>query len=217
MIGFLKKFLGFKTPPQLHRVLSHPRDLQPGDILKFGYLSLPDVSQKSFEVIQVNTYLYDSLFYPEFVLKDATGKLLYMMVEEEDGEEYFGLSKKIPKALMEELLSPQSTDSLCSSKKSIKIEKIPSELRGWVVTQYLLEDENVVGSFIKGNARTLSAQEINQGEKFTSFIFEDRSSEYAIEIEEYATHEIEFCATTYHDFDVIEELWPVKAQEQGEP
>jgi hypothetical protein len=210
MRGFFKSLFGSQELKQVARRLSHPRDLREGDIIKFGYIEQPDLSNTEFEVSQINTYIYGDLCYPELILKDRSGNLVYMMVEEEDGDEYLALCKKIQKSEVSEVIGDEAMMRILTkgTGANISILKKPSDMETWLADSYKKIDDSVKGAFVKGDARYLSAEDINRQEKFTSHILEDSTQEYALEIEIYSTGEIELCATIYHDIDEIEEMWP---------
>lgn len=192
------------------RSLRHPRDLRAGDIIRFHFLDQPDISGKEFEVAQVNTYIYGDLGYPELVLKGRSGELAYLMVEEEDGEEYLAISKKVPKAQISEILGPWDVESIRKAGigTTVDVVKTPEGLEKWLAAGYREVDDNVKGAFVKGDARELSEEELRRQERFSSHLLEDKSGEYALEIECYETGEIEMSATVYHDVDEIDEMWP---------
>lgn len=213
-MSFLKKLFGLgDNKPEMHR-LSHPRDLRSGDIIKFRYIDQSDVSGKEFEVSQVNTYIYGDLCYPELVLKDRSGHIIYMMVEEEDGEEYLALSKKVDKTKINELITPNDMEAILAKGNgtSITITSKPNGLEEWLVNDYREVDDNIKGAFVKGDARYLSDEEINRQERFTSHLLEDTDGEFALEIEIYETGETEVSVTVYHYVDEIEEMWPRKLE-----
>jgi hypothetical protein len=217
MAGFFKFLFGTGEPERGVRRLSHPRDLRQGDIIKFRYVEQPDISNKEFEVTQINTYIYGDLCYPELVLKDRSGHLIYMMVEEEDGDEYLALSKKIQKSEIAEIIGADAMGRIATKGTGarISIQSKPEELETWLADSYREVDDNVKGAFVKGDARYLSVEDINRQEKFTSHILEDPTEEYAIEIEIYNTGEIESCVTVYHEIDEIEEMWPSSTPLEG--
>jgi hypothetical protein len=211
MVGFFQSLFGSGEPKGSARRLSHPRDLREGDIIKFGYIEQPDLSNTEFEVSQINTYIYGDLCYPELVLKDRSGNLVYMMVEEEDGDEYLALCKKIQKSEVSEVIGDDDVLTRILTRGTgaqVPVLKKPSGLEAWLVDSYTEVDDSVRGAFVKGDARYLAEQDINRQEKFTSHILEDATEDYAIEIEIYSTGETEVCATVYHGIDEIEEMWP---------
>lgn len=210
-MGFFSNLFGDGGDKQPKaRKLTHPRDLRTGDIIKFHYLDQADVSGKEFEVAQINTYLYGNLAYPELVLKDRSNHIIYMMVEEEDGEEYLALSKKVGKANITDLVSPDDLSAMQQASTGYKLA-IQQKLEGlddWLSQSYKKVDHNIKGAFIKGDARYLNDEEASRQEKFSSHTLEDASGEYALELEIYASGETELSVTVYHDIDEIEEMWP---------
>jgi hypothetical protein len=210
MAGFFKNLFGSRAGKSKPRKLPHPRDLRIGDIVKFQYIDQSDVSGKEFEVSQINTYLYDDLCYPELVLKDRSSNIIYLMVEEEDGDEYLALSKKVSKTQMSEIISHEDMSRILKQGSGIKIGIItkPLGFESWLTDNYRVVDNNIIGSFVKGDARYLSSEEINRQEHFTSYILENSDNEYGLEIEVYKTGETELSVTVYHDIEGIEEMWP---------
>ncbi len=215
MLGLLRAIFasgGSAAAVPTERRLTHPRDIRTGDILKFAYLPQAELSNKEFEVAQINTYIYGNLCYPEIVLKGRAGELFYMMVEEEDGDEYLGICKKIPKPDFESVIGVEALEKILQKGLGGNL-KLAWKLAGfedWLVNNYAEVDDKVVGSFVKGDARYLSDEEMLRQEKFESYILEDKSGEFSIEIEVYASGEIEACATIYHELTALEEMWPSK-------
>lgn len=214
-MSFLKRLFGSKEDETKARKLKHPRDLRTGDIIKFRYIDQSDVSGKEFEVSQINTYLYGDLCYPELVLKDRSGKIVYLTVEDEDGEEYLALSKKVGKGNASDVLSQEQLDQITKRGTGTKVTVTnkPAGFDEWLVSDYTETEDNIKGSFIKGDARFISDEEIGMQDKFSSHTLVDKSDEYAIEIEFYKTGEVELSATVYHDIEEIEEMWPGNASE----
>ncbi|MEZ8382473.1 hypothetical protein [Vibrio splendidus] len=209
-MSFFKKLFGLGDNKAEARILSHPRDLRAGDIIKFRYSDQSDVSGQQFEVFQINTYIYSDLCYPELVLKDRTGNIIFMMVEEEDGEEYLALSKKVDKARVSDLLTPDDIDAIKApgAGTSVTVASKPEGLDEWLVKHYREVDDRVTGAFVKGDARDLSDEELKRQERFSSHVLEDSDGEFAIEIEFYETGEMEVSATVYQEISEIEEMWP---------
>jgi hypothetical protein len=213
-MSFFKSLFGSGDNEPKARRLSHPRDLRAGDIIKFRYIDQSDVSGKEFEVSQINTYIYGDLCYPELVLKDRSGNIIYMMVEEEDGEEYLALSKKVDKAKINDLIAPNDMTAIQAKGNgtSVTVATKPEGFEEWLVDNYREVDDNVRGAFVKGDARYLSNEEINRQERFSSHVLEDADGEYALEVEVYETGETELSVTVYQDINEIEEMWPGAAE-----
>ena len=65
--------------------LEHPKDLMIGDIVKFSFLSQPDLSNKKFEVVEINTYDFKHDVSTQFSLKGEGGNIIFLVAENEDG------------------------------------------------------------------------------------------------------------------------------------
>lgn len=211
-MGFLARLFGDSdTKPQARR-LHHPRDLQAGDIIKFRFMDQSDIGGKEFEVEQINTYLYGNMGYPELVLKDRSGAIIYMMLEDEDGEEYIALSRKISRAKLADVLSPEQLKDMEHGIFGVtfSFDDMPHIYTEWMTAKYRKTEGNVKGGFLKGDARTMSMDAIERHERFTSHICEDQEGDYALELECYESGEKELSVTVYHEFSTIEEMWPGK-------
>ncbi len=205
-MSLLKLIFGRKSSEPVMRRLTHPRDLKAGDIVRFSHLPQPELSNAEFEVSIVNTYRYGQIDYPELVLKDRAGGIVYLMVEEEDGEEYCGISRKIPKAAMHELFTPEAVQQMMDAPRGEKIAPDAQDgFAEWMAKKYTKTEHEVLGAFIKGDTRTDAA---GGQERFTSYIFEDKGGDYALELEYYDTGELELCVTVYHELSAIAEMWP---------
>lgn len=213
MSGFFSRIFGGGGDKTRSRRLNHPRDLRTGDIIKLSYLKQSDISGQEFEVSQINTYIYGNLCYPELVLKDRSGKIVFLMVEEEDGEEYLALSKKVKQADVREILDQAQIDKVLEKGAGSKVRTVskPAGFEEWLVEKYTETNDNVKGQFLKGDARSLSDQEMKRTENFSSHTLVDKSDEYALEIEVYETGEVELSVTVYHDIGEIKEMWPASA------
>lgn len=200
MAGFFKKLFGGNSTEKKVRTLSHPRNLAEGDIIKVGFNSQLGLSGQEFQVFKVNSYVYDGINYPEFILKDRADNILFLMVEEEDGEECLAFSKKLTKSQATDLISEDILSSIFKKGTGLKvaIANKPDALEGWLVNNYIKTEDNVKGSFSKDGAN----------ESFTSYLLTDKSDEFALEIERYASNEVEMSVTAYHEISAIEELWP---------
>jgi hypothetical protein len=202
-MGFFQKLFGGNSSSKEIRKLSHPRDLLEGDIIKVGFTSQDNLSNQEFLISQTNYYIYDNIEYPEYVLKNKSGDIAYLMVEEEDGDEYLSFSKKLTKSQLPDLIDEGNLSAIFKKgtglKVSIESGKLP-ELSEWLTSNYTKTDDNIKGYFKKASS--------GASEGFTSYLLTDKSDKYAIEIEKYKTNETEISATVYHDISVIEEMWP---------
>ena len=134
------------------------------------------------------------------------------MVEEENGEEYLAISKKIKKAQMSAVLEQKQLDAIMERGTGTKstVASKPEGMESWMVNTYVETDDHVKGSFVKGDVRTLSPAEASRKESFFSHTLVDPSDKFALEIEVYESGEQELCVTVYHDIDEIDEMRPAQ-------
>lgn len=200
MAGFFNRLFGTKPAAKKLRTLSHPRSLEVGDIIKIGYNKQVGLSGQEFQVFKANSYVYDGISYPEFILKDRSDNIVFLMIEEEDGEECLAFSKKLTRSQIADLISEDVMNSIFKKGTGLKvaIANKPHDLEGWFVNHYVKTEDNVKGAFVKDAAN----------ESFTSYLLTDKSDEYALEIEKYASNEVEISVTAYHEISAIEEMWP---------
>ena len=210
MFDFMKKMFGGSDAAdgKRERKLRHPRDLRPGDIIKFSFMDNQDLSGRQFEVTQINSYLYDGLHYPELILKDTQGNIVYLMMEEEDGEECVSISKKIARSQIRKVIEQDDLDKVLKkgTGASIDVASVPEGLDQWLASTYT-ETEEATGFFVKGDTRDPNHSGGGR-EKFKSYTLIDDSDEYALEIEVYGKEELEMCATVYLEVGDIDEMWP---------
>ena len=137
------------------------------------------------------------------------------MAEDEDGEEYISISKKIEKTQLIQLLSREDLEKVQKQGLGTQIacnKGAVEEMDQWLSNSYEVADYPVSGSFVKGDIRFATGSEPQREEAFTSYLLEStRDDDLALEIEIYNTGEIEASATIYFDFSDIEEMWPSTA------
>ena len=93
-MGFFDKMFG-KDEEGVLPLLQHPKDLRVGDIIKFAFLPQDDLTNQRFEVIEVNTYDFEDEMTTSFSLKGESGNIIWLSAQNEDGEEYLAVSKKL--------------------------------------------------------------------------------------------------------------------------
>lgn len=230
MLSFLKFFFGGSSPkePPAVRPLETVEDLRPGDVIEFGYLDQLQLSNRQFTVEQVSTYIYGNLCYPEVILKGDDNDVFYLMYENEDGEEYLALSRKIPKARITAILTGAGLEQLLEEMEAVssnqpvprklgtdygKLHSLPQSgpehWRQWLAGEYYIDDAMVKGEFVRSDARYLKDEALQSLlEPFTSWTFIDEEDEKALEFELYSTGEMEVSATVYLSLSAISLMLP---------
>lgn len=214
MISLFKSLFGSSDNDDAgsgRRRLSQPQDLQLGDIIKFKFMDHDVLSGKQFEVTKVNTYFYGSVSMPEFALTDSEGNTVYMVVEDEDEEEYLEISKVVKKSQIDEILSDAVINDILKAGRGGKLllSDVPDQYLPWVSSKkYKKTEDAVKGSFAKGDVRTVvSSYELTR-ENFVYYTLVDKSDEYGMELAVYENGEMELSLTSYLELNQIEEMWP---------
>jgi len=102
-MNWFKKLIGGADEQEAPRVLDHPKDLQTGDIIKFGFCGLDDLSNASATVKEINTYDLSAGQRKTVFTLDAAGPLYFMAVNNERGIETIEVSRLILPPVVEQL------------------------------------------------------------------------------------------------------------------
>lgn len=203
----------FKKDDSKPRALDHPKDLQSGDIIKFGFVDPAGLSRHSFEVIQINTYDFQDEKSTSFTLKGDSGEILWLSVDCEDGEENLSVSRKLTRGQVLELFDESQFGLVfdegagqCLARRSV-----PKGLEGWTASDYREIEDCSKGYYHEGDYRKRQLPKFEDESKaFDYYLLEDDEEDYAIEIEVYGDGETEVMAMVYLEISSVEELWPAK-------
>jgi len=194
------------------RSLTHPSDLNTGDIIKMAFLDQEDLSTQRLEVTDVNTYDFENKAEPSFTLKNDAGKVFFLSVENNNGKEYLSISKLLKRKKVLALFDEAAFAGLFHAGAGIKLNRradFPSSLEEWTAPQYIEEQNCTNGYYHEGDYRK---RPLPQFEKdacgLQYYLLEDPDGDYAIEVEVYADGETEVSASVYLPMTSIEEMWP---------
>lgn len=128
-----------KTAPE--RQLTHPRDLQKGDMLQLidSFALPPELKGQTLHVIDINTYQYEYESETEFVIKGDSGTSIFLTVENDDGEEWVNFSIKIQRQDVDELFTLDQFAEIFDSEDLVSIERV-NEVKGferWTAASYV--------------------------------------------------------------------------------
>ncbi len=193
------------------RKLTHPRDLQPGDIIKFRYLPQAEISNKQFELVEVNTYDFKDRNLTEFVLQGDMPENIYLTVDETGDVPHLAICQKINRDLVEQLFDIDEFALLFDDESNniIHRQKELPQLEGWTAPSYQQEIFSERGYFYKGDYRhKMTPQDEEQDEDFDYYLAIDDSRQYVIEAEVYSGGETDVLITVWRPLTDIEEMWP---------
>lgn len=193
------------------RQLTHPRDLDLGDIIKFQYLPQSEISNQQYEIISVNTYDFEDRNLTEFALKGDVHSNIFLMVDENDDEPFLSIARKIPRADVETLFDLDEFSALFDNDEHSAFNRLkePAGLENWTAQQYRREIYAEGGYFHKGDYRNKPIPDTeDSGDDFEYYLAIDESRQFTIEAEVYDDGETEIIVTIRRPVTDIEEMWP---------
>ncbi len=203
-----------KKEDETQRVLDHPRDLEPGDIVKFAFSDQPEISGVSFRVKRIRTLDIggDERKLTYFMLSDADNKIRLRVVDDDTVEIALEvLPATVFKIFREDdvakALDPGGGDHHVLEAR--KANQIPAELKSWVGTVY--RQEGYVKAYrYEGDYRHRRLPStLDQGEAgcdYAYFVTDDRQQALEFRIFDGGRTEVHLCA--FLPLRKIEELWP---------
>lgn len=194
------------------RSLTHPSQLRAGDVIKLSFLDQQDLSAQRLEVTDVNTYDFDNKPYPSFTLKNDAGKVFFLSVEDDNGEEHLVISKVLKRNEVLSLFDEAAFSRVFNAGAGIKLNRrndFPSKLEEWTAPMYAEEQDCTNGYYHEGDYRNRSLPQYEKDScGLQYYLLEDPDENYAIEIEVYADGETEVSVAAYLPMTSVEEMWP---------
>jgi len=197
------------------RTLNHPRDLNTGDIIKFQYLPQIDLSNKQFEISNINTYDFEDRNLTEFTLSGDNKDPIYLIINETDDEPFLSLSRKIQRPDVEKLFDLDEFSELFDNENHSLLNRLsePENLENWTSNQYRQEIFAEGGYFHKGDYRNKNIPEDESaGDDFEYYLAIDDTRKYTVEAEVYDDGETDVIITLRLPLTSIEEMWASASQ-----
>lgn len=213
-MGILKRFgIGKKTEPDI-RELEHPRELELGDIIRFGFTAQSELSNEGYTVDSIETLDTggDTSKMCYFMMSGTEHKVRLRVVDDETVEVSLEM---LPETLLlafkeqhlAEILDPDSGDhhQLSSRKEA----KIPAALREWVAPKYR-QEAHIKAYLYKNDFRskplpdTMEAGEL--GCDYSLLVSDDRLR--TVEFRVFDGGRTEAYLSVMLPTRKIEELWP---------
>jgi len=194
------------------RSLTHPSQLNSGDIIKMAFLNQQDLSAERLEVTDVNTYDFGNQAEPSFTLKNDSGDVFFLSVKNDNGQECLSISKMLKRKKVLSLFDEADFAAVFNAGSGIQLSRrddIPSSLQEWTASQYVEEQDCRNGYYYEGDFRNRSLPQYEKDScGLQYYLLEDANGDFAIEIEVYSDGETEVSATVYLPLTSIEEMWP---------
>jgi len=210
MFGFGKKKL---------RQLDNVDQLKEGDIVSFkDRPPLPiSLQGKDFEVIQVAGYQYNSDNQNDFTLKSADDQIISLCVEQEDGEVYLCISRKIPQNQVLSLFNEDDFSMLWGEDyPQLEVQQVPNDLQDWVDRVYEQKMKDGTAFYYKRDLREQppSQYEDDDSMEMRYHECEGQSGDFGLTVEIYEDGETDVSLVAYVPLDVIDDLHPAEADDE---
>ena len=185
-----------------------PELLQIGSSLGFGFVPQIILSGRRLHVSAINTYLFGEESLTSFVLTQDKDPGVSMIVAESDGEYYLAISRRISLNDRMKLFDAQELGNILTRQDVQRLACRDNivDYKGWLVSSYKREIQNLKGSIFKGDYRKAKTPAANEGLEFEYTLLVSDSNEHAIEIEKYNDGRIEVYATVYRRLGDIGEI-----------
>ncbi|KAF7774525.1 hypothetical protein CWB96_14425 [Pseudoalteromonas citrea] len=208
MFGFFKS----KKAPE--RQLNHPSELVVGDMLtlidSFAYPSW--LKGQTLKVTDVQTYQYQHSAEYEFVLESESGKVVFLQVEREDGEEFANFSVKIQRDDVDTIFTLDEFARIFDEEHLSAIQAItkPEQYSHFLATNYKQSEAPYVCYYHEKDYRksTLPRYQDESGEpcEIISLLSDDEN--HSINIEIWEGGETEVSLTLSRPVSDIVDLFP---------
>lgn len=198
------------------RVLETPNQLEVGDIVEFKYReSLPtSLREKHLEVSKIGTYEYASGTSKEIVLKDENNHNYFMSLEDDNGDVYLCLAKKISRQQVHRLFDEQVFSQLWTDEwVQLKIQEHPESLTGWLADSYSQTIKEQQAYYYARNCYDRNGlvedlSEADDGEELRFHECEGDDDHYGLNIEISDDGSTEVFLQVFCPTDVIADMWP---------
>jgi hypothetical protein len=208
------KFFKKKAAPI--RVLEHPKDLVKGDMLQMmdSFALPPQLKGQTLHLVDVNTYQYEYANEYEYVLKGDTGGSIFLVVENNDGEEWANFSLKISRNDVENLFGLDQFAEIFDSEDLVTIKRIKDVdgFERWTTDTYVQESHPSTGYFYEADYRgkTVPKDVEDGGEPVECINLSDPDDSFSIGIEVWDDGETDISLTLSRPLSDIVDLFPGK-------
>ncbi|NOY72839.1 MAG: hypothetical protein GXP14_10760 [Gammaproteobacteria bacterium] len=212
-MNFFKRLMKGHDENVVPRVLDHPENLQMGDIIKFGFCGIDDLSNATTVVKEINTYDLNANLKKTVFTLDAAGTFYFLSVQSSRAGETLEIGKLILPPVVDQLftfdqfaniIESESVDGMLTRKNE------PDEVAGWTTETYYQEAYNEA-YFHSGDYREKSlplSKDPSSAFDYYAMVSQDRK--YAVQIEVHDGSRTDVLLLVYLPLRSIEEMWPAK-------
>lgn len=200
---------------ETQRQLTHPKDLQLNDMLQLqdSFILPKALKGQTLKVVDINTYQYQYASETEFVLRGEDRTPFYLVIENEDGEEWANFSIKIERGDVDHLFSLEQFADIFDNEAMSELSRndnIDDVFMQWTSTHYCQEGEPSVGYFHEQDYRnqTLPQYAEDGGEPLECISLSDDDGKFFINIEIWEDGDTDVSLTICRPLSDIVELYP---------
>ncbi|NOY62440.1 MAG: hypothetical protein GXP10_04670 [Gammaproteobacteria bacterium] len=213
-MSFFSSFFKDKTTQEsAPRSLNHPKDLQIGDIVAFGFTAQSGIGRQSFKVDSIRTYDFDGDTENQtvFTLKGADSTL-YLSVVQDRGIERVELARTLLPEDVAQIFDIERFANLFEPDSGVhntlnRIDE-PETYSGWTAAVYRQEAGNQIyvdNTDLRGDSGQRYADD---GAACDYYLLVSDDRNYAVQAEVYDGGRTDVYLKVYIPLSKIEGLWP---------
>ena len=206
-----------KKDPEL-RVLNHPRDLEPEDMVQMAnHFGLPEaLRDQAFKVIGIATYQFEHGNSPCFTLEGTSDKQINLTIESDGGRETAAFSLAVKRNVVEKLFDMDEFSRVFDGESdgdgAATLTLVDDAgMSAWVGKRYFQQAKGERGYYYEKDFRGSAPPEHEgEGEPFEYYLLVSDDESHGVEIEVFAGGETEVSLVIYVDMALIGGLWPAE-------
>jgi len=216
-MSFFKNLFSSEADEPPARRLEHPKNLQVGDIAKFGFAAQAAISNQSFVIEDVHSYDLggEQKRKTVFTTENSDGCLLRLAVVKERQQERLEIAIPLLPDDVQQIFEMDAFIDLLDPDSGTHhvLERIAEVegFDGWVAPVYR-QEQGHNAYFYEKDYRGLSLPEdADEGTAFSYYLLVSDDRNYALEVQVFDGGQTEVYLLAYLEVEKIEELWPAKA------
>ncbi len=212
-MNFFKKLFG-KPEPAKGRELTHPQQLQVGDLLQIGdSFALPErLRKQQLEVNRINTIEFEFEHYPRFICQGAQAEPVYISLPG-DNSNQIKFSLLLNRADVESLFDMDAFAEIFDEPGKARLTPVSesSPFTTMLAKEFVQQDFATAGYFHRQDYRNTKPpqfQEDSQGRQFEYFSLFGEQEQRWIEIFVFENGDTDIYLSLFRPVNDIAELWP---------
>lgn len=204
----------FKKKAPAVRQLNHPRDLNVGDMLQMvdSFALPPQLKGQTLTVTAINTYQYQYENEFELVLKGEGKQSIFLVVENDDGEECANFSLKVQRQDVGDLFDLDQFAEIFDSEELVGLDRL-NDVKGferWSTGHYQQSSQPSTGYFYEKDYRnqTIPKDVEGGGEPVECITLADADDDFSVNIEIWDDGETDVSLTVSRPLSDIVDLFP---------